>query len=70
MTTLLAELKQSLSEDSNGNNLMNHLVEVLIKVSENPKRAYDNFEMISAQIKNSKINGDNAPLAPSPEEVC
>lgn len=65
----LAELKQQLSEDVNGNNLYSHLVEVLIKLADNPKKAYENFELISAEVKNSKINGAPAPLLPSAEEV-
>ena len=41
----LAELKQQLSEDSNGQNLYAHLVEVLIKLADNPKKAYENFQV-------------------------
>ena len=66
----LAEIKQQLSEDVNGNNLYNHLTDVLIKIVENPKKAYENFELISAEVKNSKVNPVGAPLPPSKEEVC
>ena len=65
----LAELKQQLSEDSNGQNLYSHIVEVLIKIADNPKKAYENFELVSAEVKNSKVNPPAAPLGATKEEV-
>lgn len=65
----LAELKQQLSEDVNGNNLYSHIVDVLIKLADDPKRAYENFELVSAEVKNSKIASTAAPLKPSQEEL-
>ena len=66
----LAELKQTLKEDTGGNNLYEHITELLVKVLiEKPKRAYENFELLSAEVKNDHIGPPSEPVPPSKEEV-
>jgi hypothetical protein len=54
-----AELRQILKEDANGHNLYDHLVQVLVRlINERPKNAYEQFELISAEIKTNPLNPD------------
>ena len=68
-----AELKQILKEDTSGKNLYDHLTETLMKILlDRPKNAYDNFELISAEIKANPLNPDpeiGRPVPPSEDEV-
>ena len=69
-----AELRQILKEDSSGKNLYDHLTETLMKVLlDRPSNAFDNFELISAEVKANPLNPDpelGRPVPPSAEEVA
>jgi hypothetical protein len=69
----IAELRQILKEDTSGKNLYDHITETLMKILiERPANAYDNFELISAQVKENPLNPDpevGRPVPPSTEEV-
>jgi hypothetical protein len=69
----VAELRQILKEDSAGKNLYEHLTELLANLLQNrPQNAYDNFEIISANVKANPLNPDpelGRPVPPSAEEV-
>jgi hypothetical protein len=68
-----AELKQILKEDSNGQNLYDHLTQTLMKIlEERPKNAFESFELISAQVKGNPLNPDpehGRPLPLSAQQV-
>jgi hypothetical protein len=68
-----AELKQILKEDSAGKNLYDHLTETLMRIlQDRPQNAFDNFELLSSQVKASPLNPDpelGRPVPPSAEEV-
>eukprot|EP01031_Cornospumella_fuschlensis_P036340 gene36340-44083_t len=52
-----AELRQLLKEDTNGQNLYDHLTQTLMRILiERPKNAYESFELISANIKANPLN--------------
>ena len=69
-----SELRQLLKEDSSGKNLYDHLTETLMKILiEKPKNAYDQFELISADVKSNPLNPDpeiGRAVPPSEKEVC
>lgn len=55
----VADLRQILKEDSAGKNLYDHLTETLMKILlEKPANAFDNFELISAEVKSNPLNPD------------
>lgn len=55
-----AELRQILKEDSNGQNLYDHLTQTLMKILvDRPANAFESFELISADVKAQ-------PLQPAP----
>jgi radial spoke head protein 4A len=55
-----AELRQILKEDSNGQNLYDHLTQTLMKILvDRPSNAFETFELISADVKAQ-------PLQPAP----
>lgn len=68
-----AELKHILKQDSAGKNLYDHLTETLMKILlDRPGNAYDNFELISSEVKSNPLNPDpevGRPVPPSDEEV-
>lgn len=54
-----AELRQILKEDCEGKNLYDHLTETLMRIMlDRPDKAYDNFELISAQVKSNPLDPD------------
>lgn len=69
----IAELRQLLKEDCSGKNLYDHLTETLMKVLlDRPGNAYDNFELISADVKANPLTPDpekGKPIPPSADEV-
>ena len=70
----VTELRQILKEDSSGKNLYDHLTETLMKILlDRPANAFDNFELISSEVKLNPLNPDpelGRPVPPSAEEVC
>ena len=55
----VSELRQILKEDSSGKNLYDHLTETLMKILlDRPGNAYDNFELISSELKSNPMNPD------------
>lgn len=71
--TTTAELKQILKEDSNGQNLYDHLTQTLMRIIiDRPKNAYEAFELISASVKGNPLNPDpehGRPLPMSAQQV-
>jgi len=69
-----SELKQLLKEDASGRNLYDHLTETLMKLMlDQPKNAYEMFEVISAEVKGNPLNPDPeaaAPVVMSEEEIA
>ena len=69
----IAELRQILKEDASGKNLYDHLIETLMKILvDRPQNAFDSFELISAQVKESSLDlnpSKGRELPPSKEEV-
>lgn len=72
--TSVAELRQILKEDNSGKNLYGHLTETLMKLLlDRPANAYDNFELISADIKANPLNPDpekGRAVPPSADEIA
>jgi hypothetical protein len=68
-----AELRQLLKEDANGQNLYDHLVQTLMKISvQRPKNAFETFELISAEVKANPLSPDQhlaRQPEPNPEQV-
>jgi radial spoke head protein 4A len=51
-----------MKSDSNGNNLFDHLTDVLLKIlEEKPQQAFDVFETISTEVKKSKLQPTEDP---------
>ncbi len=73
MAATVADLRQILKEDSSGKNLYDHLTETLMKILiDRPANAFDNFELISAEVKENPLNPDPVKGLPVPmgkEEV-
>ena len=71
--TSTSELRQILKEDANGQNLYDHLVQTFLRIMvDRPKNAFENFELISAEVKSNPLNPDpqhGRPLPMSAEQV-
>jgi hypothetical protein len=69
----VTELRQILKEDTSGKNLYDHLTETLMKILlDRPGNAFDNFELISADVKSNPLNPDpekGRSVPAGPEEV-
>jgi len=66
----VGELRQLLKEDSNGKNLYDHLTETLMKLLlDRPGNAYDNFELISADVKANPLDPNPSAGKPVPESA-
>jgi len=68
-----AELRQILKQDAAGKNLYDHLTETLLKILiDKPANSYDQFEIISSDVKAKPFNPDpeaGRAVPPSEEEV-
>jgi hypothetical protein len=68
-----AELRQILKQDAAGKNLYDHLTETLLKILiDKPANSYDQFEIISSDVKAKPFNPDpeaRRAVPPSEEEV-
>jgi len=61
------ELRQILKEDQSGKNLYDHLTETLMKLLiDQPKNAYEMFELVSAEVKSNPFNPDPEAATPVP----
>lgn len=67
MAATVSDLRQILKEDSSGKNLYDHLTETLMKILiDRPANAFDNFELISNEVKENPLNPDPIKSMPMP----
>lgn len=66
----VGELRQILKEDSAGKNLYDHLTETLMKLLlDRPGNAYENFEFISAAVKETPLDPNPSAGRPVPDSA-
>ncbi len=66
----VAELRQLLKEDANGQNLYEHLTQVLMRILvDRPKNAFENFELISADVKANPLTAELSSAANLPQST-
>jgi len=64
------ELRQLLTEDSNGQNLYDHLTQILMRILvDKPKNAYESFELLSAETKKQPLKPHPSKIVPLPQDA-